>query len=72
MVPTTADAELAGDTMAARSSGLSSLDLHGNHIGDEGCLAVARMLQSPLLSSLTQLGLSTFLDPTPTSPVLLF
>eukprot|EP01043_Picozoa_sp_COSAG02_P040670 COSAG02_NODE_3311_length_6956_cov_3.255359_5_plen_212_part_00 len=65
LVPTSADVELAGaDTKAARSSGLSSLDLHGNHIGDEGCLAVASMLQSPLLSSLTQLGLSTFLDTT--------
>ena len=56
LATTAGDLELAGEPLA--SSGLSSLDLHGNHIGDEGCLAAAKLLQSPLLGSLTQLGLS--------------
>lgn len=56
LVPTAGDLELAGEPLP--SSGLSSLDLHGNHIGDEGCIAAANLLQSPLLGSLTQLGLS--------------
>ncbi len=67
LVPTAADLELAGVDESGRTprpSGLSSLDLHGNHVGDEGCSAVADMLRSPLLGSLTQLGLSTPLDPT--------
>lgn len=66
MVPTESDLELLEHSKAAGSgagSGLASLDLHGNGIGDDGCVAAASLLRSPLLTSLKQLGLSTLPSP---------
>ena len=66
LTPTAPEPAAVGEAGgAARSSGLSSLDLHGNAVGDEGFESIAAsLLRSPLLGSLTQLGLSTCSRPT--------